>query len=458
MTVDSGLISVPTGRTAQYKPPKASGFPLVGVLPHMRRDPINFLTKIATELGDVVRLDLGFDRALLFSAPEDIKHIFQDNRLNYHKSRYMITDLKPVIGNGMLLAEDDLWQHQRQIAIKGFEGRRLKAMGDHMTSAAMDMSARWRARAHPEAPINMVQEAMRLTLDVVLRSMFSVKLEGVHGPLYDAITFLLRDIERRFWMLIQPPAWLPVPMNIKRTAMIRILYAFIDDVLAQRRQMTNPPDDLFQMLIDAYGDKNEALLRNEALTFIIAGQDTTASALVWTWAMLSRHAHAWHQMKNEVDRVLEKRIPCFEDIQDLPITSRILQETLRLFPPAWTLSRTAVKDDKIGNTFVAAGTTVIVAPWVVHHRADLWPNPEGFDPDRFTPAATASRHRFAYIPFGGGPRVCIGARFATMEATLVLAKLAQEWRLDLAPGYRLDPEPMLIQRPRNGLWMVTQPL
>lgn len=456
MTIDTGLF-YPSQTDKKYTPPKAKGVPVLGVLPQMRQDPMNFLIKSASTLGDVVELDLGFDRALLFSSPDSIKHIFQDNRLNYHKSRYM-DDLRPIIGNGMLLAEDEVWQHQRQIAVKGFEGRRLKAMANHMTAAAADMSARWRARPSPEQPMDMVQESMRLTLDVVLRAMFSVKLDGIHGQLYDAITFLLKDVERRFWMLMRPPAWLPVPMNIKRQAMIKILDNFISEIIDQRRGMANPPDDLFQMLIEAYGSDQEQLLRNEALTFIIAGQDTTASALAWTWAMLSRHESAWQHLKSEVDRMLEKRTPQFDDIQNLPMTHRILQETMRLFPPAWTLSRTAVQDDVVGNVRVLKGTTVIVSPWVVHRRADLWPNPEGFDPHRFNPAAIAERHRFAYIPFGGGPRICIGARFATMEAILVLARLAQEWRLNLATGYKLEPEPMLIQRPRNGLWMIPEPL
>ncbi len=435
--------------------PRQDGYPVIGVLPYLRRDPIGFFIETSQQLGDAVELNLAWNTGLLVTGPALIKYVLQDNRANYPKSRYLEV-LRPLVGDGLFLAEGSDWRERRRVAAKAFQGSYLKPMTQRITEAAGEMIARWRPLAGNAETLDVVPEAMRLTLDVILRSMFGFPLGAKHKIVYDAVSTLLRDMERRFWALANAPDWAPTPNNLKRRAALRAIDGFVAEIVARRAASSERHEDLLQVLLDAYGAGTDGamsagLLRNEVLTFVIAGQDTTASALAWTWYLLSKHPEAARRVKAEVDQVLGGRPPEFEDLAELKYLRMVFQEAMRLYPPAWTFSREAREDDTIGDFKVKKGTTIIIPPCAVHRRPDFWPNPEGFDPERFDPVRVAARHRFAYIPFGGGPRNCLGARFAEMEALAVLAMVAQAFRLELPPGHRAEPEPMFIQRPRGGL-------
>ncbi len=435
--------------------PLVKGRPITGVLPELRSDPMGLFTRTANEYGGLVRLNLGTSEAWLVSEPEILKSILQEKRRNFVKSHYL-NDLHIIIGDGVFMAEGDAWKDARHVVQKSFHTARMSGFVDQMTETTGEMLERWRAKQRRGEPIEVVQETMRLTLDVILRTMFSRRLDATHQVLYDTVSWLLRDLERRFWRLVPIPPWAPVPSNRQRARAIKVLDEFVYGIIEERRRSPGSKDDLLERLITIYEEEGGAsrdMLRNEALTFIIAGQDTTASALTWMLCELSRHPELARQYKAEVDRITQGRTPQIDDLDQFEFGHRFFKETLRLNPPAWTFSRMPLVDDELAGHPIKARTTVIMPIYALHRRADLWDNPEGFDPDRFTEDNEQRRHRFAYIPFGGGPRACIGARFSTLENLAVTAMILQNHRLELVPGYKVEHEPMFIQRPRGGLRM-----
>ncbi len=440
-----------------YLTPRVKGVPLAGVLPALRQDPLNFFVRAARDHGDVVALQLGLQPALMINRPDDIRYVLQDNQYNYEKSRYVHV-LKPILGAGMFLAEGAEWKRQRQSSARGFQGCHLKKMVGEMGDVANDLVDRWAVQEQRGQAIDIGPEMMRVTLDVVLRCLFSVDDDAIYDQVYKALSVILRNTERRIWSVVSPPTWVPTPENRRFQAALKSLDDFVASVIAKRRAASEPGEDLLQILIDSYdalpaGKRVPSLLRDQVLSLILAGHDTAANALAWTWYLLSKNPSAAVRLRAEVDATLRGRTPEFADIENLRFTKMVFQESMRLYPPLWTFSRDAVEDDRIGKTPVRKGTTVILCAYAVHRRPELWPNPEGFDPDRFDPEKGPGHSRFAYFPFGGGPRTCLGARFAMLEAMIVIAKVMQRFHLDIVPGQNISPEPMITLRPRGKLLM-----
>ena len=438
-------------------PAQRPGYPLVGVLPKLRRDPLNFFVETVCDWGDIVELKFGVERVLMVSRPEYIRHIVQDNRENYHKSKF-VRLLSPILGDGMFLAEGEVWKAQRQCSAPAFQGCLLKAMTGHMRDATADLIYRWRQKELRAQPIHIVPEMMRLSLDMVLRSLFNVRLDHAFTEVYDALTTILKDTEARFWSYLSVPRWMPTPHNRRFYQALQLLDDFVYGIIEERRRNPEDKSDLLTLLLAA-ADQNTSskagnkLLRDQVLSIILAGHDTTANSLAWSWITLSRHPEVARRLKQEVDSVLGRRLLSFEDIGQLTYTKMTFDEVLRLYPPLWTFSRTAQADDRLGAHKIPKGTNVMLCAYAVHRRPSLWPNPEGFDPERFNPNKEPSYERFAYIPFGGGPRRCLGARFAALEATIALAMIAQVYRLELNPGQRVEPEPMITLRPDDNVRM-----
>ncbi|MGB0671206.1 MAG: cytochrome P450 [Rhodospirillales bacterium] len=441
--------------------PRVSHHPLVGVLPEMRRDPLKFAVETAAKEGGIAELDLGLERILLVTEPDYIKHVIQDNAAQYHKSKF-VRMLRPMVGNGIMLAEDDRWLFQRRATAKGFQGLKMKAMVDGMTAAGDDLIARWSQAQVEGQAIDIAPEMMRVTFDVILRGLYNYTLKDEYQEVYGALSLMLRETEKRIWSYVPLPDWLPTPSNRRFDAGQKVLHAFIDRIIAERRATADAEPDFLSLLIAAYGDEEGRslpahLIRDEALAFALAGHDTTANALAWTFVLLSKHPEIWARLKGEVDQVLEGRRPGFDDINNLVYTKMVIEEAMRLYPPVWTFSRTALKADRLGDFAVKPGDHLMMPPWAVHRRPDLWPNPEGFDPERFRPEVARNRDRYHYIPFGAGPRVCLGARFSVMEAIVLLAMVTQRFRLALEPGQTIiEPEPMITLRPKGRVAMTLQ--
>ena len=326
-----------------------------------------------------------------------------------------------------------------------------------MVEATGVLLARWRARTSSE-PLDVATEMMGLTLSIVGRTLFSTDLGA--DQLGRAFTHVLEESNRRLLTLLSLPDFIPTASNRALRQTLAVLDAAVYGLISQRREGRTRGEDLLAMLMAAQdADTGERMtdvqLRDETMTLLLAGHETTANALAWLWHLLSHHPEVEARARAAVDTVLERRAPGAQDVPRLRYLTQVIEETLRLYPPAWIMARQPVKEDVLGGVSLPASPRVIVvtAPWVLHHNPQLWPEPERFDPERFSPERSAGRPRYAFMPFGGGQRPCIGNSFAMMEATLVAAHVLQHFRLRAVPGHTVEPEPLVTLRPRGGLPM-----
>jgi cytochrome P450 len=434
--------------------------PFLGMLPAVRRDPIGVFMKAARDFGDVVYFKIGPRRGYLVSNPDDVRHVLQDNARNYHKSP-LYDKLRMFLGNGLLTSEGDFWLRQRRIAQPAFHRQRMTALAGVMAEAARDAAARWQPLASTGIPVDVDEEMMQLTRTVVVRALLGADLGPFTSTIDQAWTTINEHIGESFWSLGFDT--LPTPKYRRFKAARAVLRGAVDHVIAERRR--NPPgddggSDLLSMLMARDEETGEVMtdeqLRVEVTTFLLAGQETTSLALTWTWYLLSQHPQARQRLEDELDAVLGGRPPESSDLATLPYLRMVVDESLRLYPPAWGFSRQALADDRLGGFRLPRGWLAFVIPYVLHRLPAFWPNPEQFDPERFLPERSADRPKFAYIPFGAGPRQCIGNQFALIETQLSLATFAQSYRLHLPPGHRADAWPLITLRPRFGMPMIIE--
>lgn len=440
--------------TAAVFPPGPRGYPLVGVLPQLRSDPISTFLDAADRYGDVVHLKAGPYHGFLLSDPADIKHVLQDNARNYHKSP-LYDRLRDSLGNGLLTSEDSFWLRQRRLAQPAFHRQRLVAMTDAMVVCTQQMLERWDQLASAGTIIDVVDEMMGLTQAIIVRTMFSTDL-GVTAEIVNRTWPIInRRIGETFWST-KLETGLPLPANRRFWRALRELDSVVYRIIAERRQSRRDEGDLLSMFLSARDDETGAgmtdrQLRDEVMTMLLAGHETTSLALSWTYYLLSPHPNIEQRIADEVERVIGDNRPSFAHVDRLALIRQTLEESLRLYPPAWGFSRLAMGDDEIGGYHVSKGSIAFLIPFVVHRRPKLWPDPERFDPDRFGPEYESARPRFAYFPFGGGPRGCIGNQFAMLEAQLIVAAIAQRFRIEVVPGQEIRPEPLITLRPRPGI-------
>lgn len=437
------------------KVPGPRGFPLIGVLPQVRRDPLNFFVQVAREYGDVVRLAVGPERLLMVNRPEYIEHILQTNFRNYRKSKYY-DRLKPMLGEGFLTSEGDLWLSQRRLAQPAFNGPALAAVADEMVVATGEMLHRWHGHCRQEASFDVAVEMMHLTINIAARTLFSTPLtESEADTACEALTLILREAERQIWSLFRIPSAVPTARNRNFKDAIQNIEGLFHDILNKHRHQPVPKRDLLSMILEVYGNERDSesfrMLRDLVVSILMAGHETTAAALGWTFYLLATHPEVERRVYAEVMSVIGHRRPAYRDLQNLEYTRAVFEEALRLYPPVWTISRTAIGPDRLGDYAIRAGNSIMLCIYAIHRDPDLWPNPDQFMPERFLPDATPKPLPYAYIPFGGGPRKCIAARFATMEAMIVLAMIIRAFKVNLVPGYPVEPEPMITLRQRYGV-------
>lgn len=402
---------------------------------------------------------LGLQRFVLLNHPDYIKHVLVTNHANYEKGRLTRQILGPVLGQGLLTSEDALWRRQRRIAAPAFQHRRLTGLTETMVDCAARMADRWRQPAAECATFDVAREMSALTMEIVARTLFGSDITDRVGDLRGAIADILRGIGQPNPMdLLGLPEWLPRRQDPGARGAMRRVNKMVGDILQTRRKAAVDKPDLLGMLLAARDpDTGEAMsdrqLRDEILTLFAAGHETTANGLTWTWYLLSEHPEVRDRLEAEIDATLGGRTPAYEDLERMPYGRMVFEEALRLYPPAFALNRVALAPDRIGPVEIRAGDLVSISPYVTHRNPKLWPDPERFDPDRFLPNAVAKRPKFAYFPFGGGPRICIGNNFAMIEARLALATLAQRYRLSLVDGHPVVPYGRVTLRPRYGLKM-----
>lgn len=429
------------------------------MLPAIRRNPTGVFMSAALRHGEVVYFKVGPRHGFLITNPGDVRHVLQDNARNYHKSP-LYEKLRVALGNGLLTSEDDFWLRQRRIAQPAFHRQRIATLAGVMAASASEMAAEWETLASAGRPVDIAEEMMRLTRTVVLRTLLGADLGPMGGRVDQAWTVINQHIGESFWSLGLFDM-VPSARQRRYAAARAVLRDAVDYVISQRRNHPDDSADLLSMLMSARdADTGEAMtddqLRVEVTTFLLAGQETTSLVLTWTWFLLSQHAAVRRRLEEEVDGALEGRRPEYADLAGLPYTRMVIDEAMRLYPPAWGFSRQALGDDELGGFHLPRGWLAFVVPYVIHRLPAFWEDPEAFDPERFLPERSAARPKFAYLPFGAGPRQCIGNQFALIEAPLVLATLAQHYRLRLAPGHTVEPWPLITLRPRFGMPMIVE--
>jgi len=428
-----------------------------------RRDPLAMLSWAAREFGDVARIEAWPMLVVhLLYHPEHIRHVLQENNRNYWKGG-LIARVKPLIGEGLFTSEGDFWRRQRRLAQPAFHRQRIESFATIMSDAGERMVEDWRHAAATETPIDLLAHTSRATLRVVGQALFGIDLLDEAASVGRHMLSALQFVSEEVFHLFPSALAIPTPRNLRfrrdRAALDRVVL----DIIERRRCHGTGGDDLLAMMMEARdADTGEGMsdrqLRDEVMTFILAGHETTAVTLAWACLLLAQHPEVGMQVRQEISSVLEGRAPVLADLPRLALTRRVIDETLRLYPPVAAISREAYAADEINGYAIPAGSGVMMSPYVTHRNPAFWPDPERFDPDRFTPEHSAARPRFAYFPFGGGPRLCIGNEFALMEAHILLAMIAQRYRVELAPGHAVEHEIRVTLRPRQPMLMVPRAL
>lgn len=442
-------------------PPGPHGLPLLGNMFEIQRDPLRFLLKTMHRYGGIVRYYFFKLPIYALNHPDYIKYVLQDNNRNYNKDVFDYNLLKVVLGKGLLTDDGESWLHQRRLIQPAFHRQRIAALGTLMTSETLTMLDHWQAAAEQDKPLDIAVEMMRLTMGIVCKALFSTDVGETAGAVGEAFTRANRYLTSYMYFPF-PPLSVPTPRNRRLMAANATLARVVDNIIRERRQRNEDSGDLLSMLLHAQDEEtgkrmSDQQVHDDVLTLFVAGHETTSNALNWTWYLLSQHPAVEKRLHAELAEALAGRTPGFEDLPNLPYTRMVIEESMRLYPPAWGISRKAIADDVIGGYYIPANAYILLLPYTVHRNADFWENPGEFDPERFTPERVAARPRYAYFPFGGGPRMCIGSSFALTEAQLILATVAQRYRLSLVPEHHVEPEPLVTLRLRHGLMMKLLP-
>ena len=438
--------------TAAARPPGPRR-PLLGSLISPGRDPLVLFTDMARTYGDVAFFKLGGEHVYFINHPQYIRDVLVTHQKNFTKSR-VLERAKKFLGEGLLTSEGAAHLRQRRLAHPAFHRERIAGYA----SVMVDHGARMRAKWTDGAPFDVSKEMMRVTLSIVGKTLFDADMESKADDIGVAVT----DVIETFFLALLPFSevieLLPIPMVRRGKKSRERLDALIYKMIADRRATGRDHGDLLSMLLTAQdtegtGSLSDKQVRDESLTILLAGHETTANALTWTWYLLSQDPEAERRLHEEIDRVLEGRLPALADLSRLPHLERVVTEALRLYPPAWMVGRRAIGEHTIGDFVVPPRSMVLMSQWVIQRDARFYPEPLRFNPDRWTPEFKSSLPKFAYFPFGGGSRQCIGESFAMMELQLLVATIAQRWQLRLAPNHPVVPQPLITLRAKHGMVM-----
>jgi cytochrome P450 len=425
---------------------------LIGNLPLFSSDPLAIYTRWAREFGDIFYYRAGWIDVYFLNHPNLIESVLVSQSQNFAKDK-VIQNSRWFLGEGLLTNEGSGWLRQRRLCQPAFHRERMASYGHTMAAYTEEMLATWQ-----DAEVRDIhQEMMQLTMRIVAKVLFSVEVKADTERVAAALNVLMRHTSGG--RMILPPILrhVPVPalMRVKRA--VRELDEIVNRIIRQRRASGQDTGDLLSMLMSARDEDGSGMsdrqLRDEVLTFLLAGHETTAVSLSWTWYLLSQHSEVELKLREELRQVLGGRTPQLEDLPRLLYTDKVVKESMRLYPPAWSLARTVAKEIELAGYQLPVGSNVVMSPWILHRDFRFFEQPGHFNPDRWTADAAQHLPKFAYFPFGGGPRLCIGASFAMMEANLLLAAIAQRFRLRLVPGHPVAALPSITLRPRHGMRM-----
>ena len=432
--------------------------PVAGHILKWRKDPVALLADAARQ-GDIVQLGLPGDTYLI-THPKYVKHVLVDNNQNYIKG-WVFNRIRPYWGESLLTAEGEVWKQQRRRVQPSFKREHTTGFAPIVTSRTAEMLARWDGLAASKQEVALYNEMTELALVIIGDVLFGVDLWTDASAMARAAQSALGVLKKRVAALAPLPLWVPTSDNRRFNAAMRMLNDRIGQIVERKRQSGDTGSSFLSMLLHARDPETGAAmsdrqLHEEILGMLQQGHDTVGESLAWTWYLLSLHPEVERRLHEEVVTVVGDRVPTVADLPRLGYANRVLQESLRVYPPVWVIPRDAIKDDAIGGCRIPAGSTILLSPYLTHRHPGFWENPEAFDPDRFLPARAQERPRHAYFPFGGGPRLCMGLDMAMMEMLLIVVMVVQRYRLHLVSCHREEPECILDMIPRNHVRVTLQ--
>lgn len=412
------------------------------------RDPLGFFMWLTETYGDIVQYRSSLEPAYLINRPDYIQHVLLTNATNYNKDTFLNKYLiESVAGQGLLTSENPLWRQQRQVIQPAFHRRSLGRFECVMQEATEQMVARLDECARSGEPVDISDEMVRVTLDIVTRSLFSYDILSEAGAIGRAMDTMVSIGKPKHRKVQEAIGYLD-----------QVVVGLIDSRVAQT---DDPPDDLLTTLLTVtYPDGSHMPLRqvrDEVMALLVAGHETTANTLSWSWYLLAQHPEVMARLQVELDDKLDGRSAVMADADRLTYAMMVIQESMRLYPSAWSISRHALGEDEIGGYHIPANAIVAMSPYTMHRHPAYWPEPEAFRPERFDPSLPETRPHFAYFPFGGGARQCIGRHFAMAESLIVMTALAQRYDISLVADHPVEPHALVTLRPRNGILMKLSP-
>ena len=431
--------------------PRLAGHPVLGHLQEFRKSRAALQLRVGREQPDIVRLRFGFVPVVMIGSPSLAHEVLATKHASFMKAPGLSVFLRPLLGTGLLTSEQNVHTRQRKLIAPAFAHKRISAYATTMA----DRSERFAASLEDGKVLDISEGIMRLTLEIVGKTLFDAEVGSDAGEVGEALTIAMECAMAQLGSLLPMPPFMPTPTNMKNRRAVAKLDAIVYRIIKERRAQGGDRGDLLSMLLEtrdeAGGTMTDQQIRDESMTLFLAGHETTANALSWALYLLAKNPEARARLEAEVDAL--GRIPSYDDLKELPWTLAVLKETLRLYPPAYILGRRVLEDVVIGNYEIKKGNIVIVNVLGIHRRPDLFPDPARFDPERFLGDAEKQLARCAYLPFGAGPRVCIGNHFALMEGHVLLASLLKRLRFDMADDEPVTWEPLVTLRPKGGVKM-----
>ena len=436
-----------------HMPPGPKGLPFLGIVLELRKDPLATLQRAAREYGDVVSMPMFGLNRILVNRPEYIQQLLVLDQGKLHKSTLTKMAVKPLLGEGLLISEGDFWRRQRRLAQPAFHRARVNEYSPVMVECALQQAKRWR----DGETRNIAEEMMKVSLEVAVRTLFGTSMVGASDGIGRAMTFLMRHYLSRArtpWRI--PESW-PTPANRRAQKERQYMDSLVFQIIAQRKNESQKRNDLLALLMAAMNDDGsqmtEQQLRDETMTLFLAGHETTALTLSWTWYLLSENPAAETCLYQELQDVLGGKPAELADLERLPYLHAVILESLRMYPPAFMLARTSVVKTNFGGYEIPSRTTLIASQWVMHRDRRYFDEPEKFLPERWLGGLEQRLPAGAYFPFGDGPRRCIGQGFAMLEAALAIAAIAQKFQFRLTPGFPIETEPLVTLRAKHGISM-----
>ena len=434
-------------------PPGPKRLPIVGNTLQFRRDPLHFVRQMQQIYGHMATVHVGKQQVVMFFRPEHVRYFLVEKPRNFVKPG--LGNLRNLLGDGLLTTDGDFHRQQRRLVQPAFHKHRVESYADTMVQLTEEMIAQWQ----PGSEVNMAQEMQQLTLRIILKALFNLDSPSQSAILGQAFNQVITNASRTIGSVRLLRLDLPFTPYGKALAAKHTLDSFVYDLIKQRRADGRDVGDVLSMLLQAQDEGNtltDKQIHDQVLTFIAAGHETAQNTMSWTFYLLSQHPQVLEKLLSELHTVLQGRAPSVADLPNLPYLEWVINESWRVYPPAWSLSRKAVEAFDLDGYHFQAGTIAIFSQWVLHHLPDIWGDPDVFRPERWDPINGQQVPQWAYFPFGGGPRICIGMPFAELETRLLLATILQHYTPRLVPGFTPVPQPRVTLRPKYGMRMILE--